>query len=666
MKVPTRNRILESLLSGRTQLGEDHSTVPQTSVDQLQSRGERKIETSHEHRATSVSTVAPQGESNRAEQRQKERVTEIYVPDESEKIDTDGIYDVPSSVLRSIHDTIGEEQASEYDQLIPISSHSAKIADGSQKMMPSSSGWDYAEIKDAIPSAPMATTQVPSHHDNTHSTSRLHYADITDALPSRQAPFVKQLPNINDTPDTDSITDMHGSPMINSDIVASLTQRSRDDPMTKNSNSEEHVFEFSVIDSEDMNHMERETPTSSGCQESKQYLEISDPEEGRNMVTPEGSEGSDVFIDQPPVTTITKSNSLPPLMSHRTQSGGGYAMTPQRGATLTNPSPRQNRSRIVSEPQPTSKPKPTKRTKISNDQPPPPLPEKPLPQLPQDPQVKPPADLQVSLPETPPPVLPEKPQPPPVLPEKPPPPLPEKPIPTLPEEPVPALPEKPLPVPPNEFLPLLPDKPPPVLPDRPPPVLPDRSPPVLPVWENTASPAPVLEQPPYAMEQFNSSVVGKSSPKLSERPPVPKPRRNLPSTSSNSPIQVRSGRSHTTATCNTVGLDSPSMPPSTHHSQEANGGSPKAFRSTRPKSSSDSQRLGTGNGSGINGQSPQHLPAENTGTSTVAYENAIFFKGKALKAAAPPVARKPKHTSTSSPGRREPSGPPTSPKPKRN
>jgi hypothetical protein len=114
-------------------------------------------------------------------------------------------------------------------------------------------------------------------------------------------------------------------------------------------------------------------------------------------------------------------------------------------------------------------------------------------------------------------------------------------------------------------------------------------------------------------------------------------------------------------------LDSSPTPPSTYQSQEANGGSPKVFRSTRAKSSSDSQRLETSNGSGIHGQSPQHSPETRR---TVAYENAIFFKGKAKVAAPPAVARKPKHTPTSSPGpafnRREHFGPPTSPKPKRN
>ena len=677
MKVPNRNRILESLLSGGTQLGEDRSTLPQTAREQQQLRGEREIET------TSVSVAAPQDNTNRAEQRKKERVTEVYVPDESEKVDTDGIYDVPSSVLRSVHDTIAEEQGSEYDQLIPVSAHSAKIADESQRILPSQSGWGYAEIKDTGPSVPTATTQVvPSNQDNTHSTSKLQYADITDAVLSKQAPVIKQVPNY--THDTDSTIDVHGS------LIASLTPQSWD--MTKEANIEEQVVQSSVIDSESIQHMERETPTSSTCHKLEQSLEISEPEDGRNTVTPEGSEGSDVFIDQSPTSTTTKSNSLPSRMSHQTQSaGGGNAISPQRGTSMKIPSPRHNRPRIVSEPQPTTKPKPAKRTRISNDPPPQALPEKTLPQLS---ETQPLTDLWASQPETPPPALPEKPQPPPVLPEKPLPVLPEKPIPTLPEEiapalpekPVPVLPEKPPPVIPDKPLPplpdeppVLPDKPPPVLPekpspplpDKPPPLLPDKPPPLLPEKpppelpekpppvppEKPAAPVPPLEQPINVAERFDSLAVGKSPPKLSERPPVPKPRRHLQSTSSSTPTQVRSSQSHTTATCDTVGLDSSPTPPPT---------SPKAFRSTRAKSSSDSQRLEISNGSGVHGQSPQYSPET---TRTVTYENAVFFKNKA-KAAAPPVARKPKHTPTSSPGpafnRREHSGPPTTPKPKRN
>ena len=666
MKVPNRNRILESLLSGGTQLGEDHSTMPQTVREKQQLREEREIET------TSVSVAAPQDNTNRAEQRQKERVTEVYVPDKSEKVDTDGIYDVPSSVLRSLHDTIAEEQSSEYDQLIPVSAHSAKIADESQRILPSQSGWGYAEIKDVGPSVPTATTQVvPSNQDNTHSTSKLQYADITDTVLSKQAPVIKQVPNY--THDTDSTIDVHGS------LIASLTPQSWD--TTKEGNIEEQVMQSSVIDGENVHNMERETPTSSICHELEQSLEISEPEDARNTVTPEGSEGSDVFIDQSPTSTTTKSNSLPSRMSHRTHSaGGGNAISPQRGTSVKIPSPRHNRPRIVSEPQPTTKPKPAKRTRISNDPPPQALPEKTLPQLSETQSL---TDLWASQPETPPPALPEKPQPPPIMPEKPLPVLPEKPIPTLPEEiapalpekPVPVLPEKPPPVIPDKPLPplpdeppALPDKPPPVLPDKPPPLLPDKPPPELPekpppippekpVWGKPAVPVPPLEQPINAAERFDSPAVGKSPPKLSERPPVPKPRRHLQSTSSSTPTQVRSLRSHTTATCDTVGLDSSPTPPPT---------SPKAFRSTRAKSSSDSQGLEISNGSRVHGQSPQHSPET---IRTVAYENAVFFKSKA-KAAAPPVARKPRHTPTSSPGpafnRREHSGPPTTPKPKRN
>ena len=690
MKVPNRNRILESLLSGGTQLGEDRSTMSQTVREQQQLRGEREIE-------TSVSVAAPQNNTNRAERRQKERVTEVYVPDESEKVDTDGIYDVPSSVLRSIQDTIAEEQGSEYDQLIPVSAHSAKIADESQRTLPSQSGWGYAEIKDVGPSAPTATAQVvPSNQDNTHSTSMLQYADITEAVPSKQAPVIKPVPNY--THDMDSTIDVHGS------LIASFTPWGWDGNMTKECNIEEQVVQASVVD--------RETPTGSTCHELKQSSEISEPEDGRNTATPEGSEGSDVFIDQPPTSTTTKSNSLPPRMSHRIQSAGGgnATISPQRGISMKIPSPKHNRPRIVSEPQPTTKPRPAKRTRISNDPTPQDLPEKTL----QVSETQPLADIWASQPETPPPALPEKPQPPPILPEKPiptlpeeivpvlpekpvpmlpekslpvipdkpPPPLPDKPSPVLPEKPPPVLPEKPSPPLPDKPSPVLPDKPPPALPEKPPPPLPDKPPPVLPdkpppelpekpppvipenpVWEK---PVPPIEQPTMAAERFDTPTVGKPPPKLSERPPVPKPRRHFQSTSSSTPTQVRSSRSHTTATCNTVALDSPPTLPSTHQTQVTNGGSPKAFRSTRAKSSSDSQRLEIGNGSGAHGRSPQHSPET---TRTVTYENAVFFKGKA-KAAAPPVARKPKHTPTSSPGpafnRREHSGPPTTPKPKRN
>ena len=640
MKVPNRNRILESLLSDNIQLGKDRSTIPQTVIDQQQSRGERETET------TSVSRAVPQHNTNGAEQQQKERVTEVYVPDENEKVDTDGIYDVPSSVLRSVHDIITEEQGSEYDQLIPVSAHTAKIADEHQKTLPSQSGWGYAEIKDVGPSVPTASAQViPSHQGNTHSTSKLQYADINDAVPSKQAPVVKQAPYAHDT---DSTIDVQGSLMA---------------PQS----TEEQVMWASVMDSENMQHMQRKTSPSSSYHELEQSSEISELEDGRNTVTPEGSEGSDVFMEQSPIAMTTKSNSLPSRVSHQTQSAGvGNAISPRRGTSVKSPSPRHNRSRIVSEPQPTTKPRPAKRTRVSNDPSPQALPERSLPQLS---ETQPLADLQ---PEMSPPALPEKPQPPPVLPEKPLPELPEKPspAPALPEKPVPVLPEKP----PPELPPPLPEKPPSELPsqplpDRPPPLLPDKPPLVLqerPVWGKPAAPVPPQEQPMNAAERSDNPLFGKSPPKVLERPPIPKPRRHIQSTGGSTPVQVRSSRSHTTATCNTTGLDSTLTPPSTYQSQETNGGSPKAFRSTRAKSSSDSQRLEISNGSGVHGQNPQHSPEL---TTTVAYENAIFFKGKA-KAAAPPVARKPKHTPTSSPGpafnRREHSGPKTSPKPKRN
>ena len=643
MKVPNRNQLLESLLSDNVQLG-DRSTIPQTVIDQQQLRGERETKT------TSVSRAVPQHNTNGAEQRQKERATEVYVPDESEKVDTDGIYDVPSSVLRSVHDTIAEEQGSEYDQLIPVSVHTAKIADEPQKTLPSQSGWGYAEIKDVGPSVPTASAQViPSHQDNTHSTSKLLYADINDAVPSKQAPVVKQAPY---THNTDSTIDVQGSLMA---------------PHC----TEQQVMWASVMDSENMQHMQRETPPSSSYRELEQSSEISELEDGRNTVTPEGSEGSDVFIEQSPVAMTTKSNSLPSRVSHQTQSAGvGNAISPRRGTSVKSPSPRHNRPRIVSEPQPATKPRPAKRTRVSNDPSPQALPERSLPQLS---ETQPLADLQ---PETSPPALPEKPQPPPVLPEKPlpelpvpeeiPPALPEKPVHVLPEKPPPELPDKLPPPLPEKPPPELPEKPSPPLPDKPPPLLPDKPPPALqerPVWEKPAAPVPPLEQP---MNAADNPVVGKSPPKVLERPPIPKPRRHVQSTSGSTPVQVRSSRSHTTATCNTTGLDNTPIPPSTYQSQETNGGSPKAFRSTRAKSSSDSQRFEISNGSGVHGQSPQHSPEP---TRTVAYENAVFFKGKA-KAAAPPVARKPKHTPTSSPGpafnRREHSGPKTSPKPKRN
>ena len=648
------------------------STMPQTTRDQQRLGGERKTET------TPMSRAVPCNNTNRAEQ--KGRVTEVYDPDDSEKVDTDGIYDVPSSVLRSI-DTVMEEQESEYDQLIPASALRAKMADESQTITPSQLGRGYAEIKDVGPSAPAATIQVvTSHQDNSFSRSQLQYADITDTFPSKQAPVIKQAAY---THNMDSTIDVHGS------LTASLTPQSWDGAITKEDYIEEQVVQASVINIDNVQHMERESPA---CHELEQSSEISEPEDSRNMVTPEGSEGSDVFIEQSPISTTTKSNSLPPRVSYQTQSiGGGNAISTQRGTSMKIPSPRHNRPRIVSEPQPTTKPRPAKRTRVSNDPPPPALPERTFPQLSETPPL---ADSWASQPELPPPALPEKPQPPPpVLPEKPLPVLPEKPIPTLPEEIVPVLPEKPVPVLPEKPLPELPDKPPPPLPDKPPPVLPEKPspplphkpPPVLPdkpplelpekplpvlpekpVWEKPAAPPPPLEQPVNVADRFDSPAVGKSPPKVLERPPVPKPRRHFQSTSGSTPVQVRSSRSHTTATCNTEGLDSSPMPPSTYRSQETNGGSPKAFRSTRAKSSPDSQRLELSNGSGVRGQSPQHSPDP---TRTVAYENAIFFKGKA-KAAAPPVARKPKHTSTSSPGpafnRREHSGPPTTPKPKRN
>ena len=644
------------------------STLPQSTVHQHKLSEEREIDKSHRHGNASDGRAAAQDVAERQRQ-QKERVAEVYAPDDGEKVDTEGIYDVPSSILRSIRETI-EEEGSVYDQLISVSSHVAKIADESQKTVPSTSGWGYAEIKEAMPSVPTASAigQAPSHlEDRSSTTSSLHYADITDSLSSKQPSFTKQLQRIDDLPD---VNEMHGS--LNSDTIASLTSRNWDGPSSRerNSTSEEKVVQLSINDSDRVKHVERVTPTSPPCQEIEQSSEISDSEEVRNMTTPEGSEGSDVFVEQLPVTMTTKSNSLPPLMSHQThvQLLGGRSPPPQRGTVLTTANPRHNRARIVSEPQPTTKPKPAKRTRISNDQPSTQNQDRLLSQQSGNSQVKlwQTADLPLKIPQ---PALPEKLRPLSEQHETPPPPLPEKPVPTLPpDEPPPALPAKPPPVLPDRFPPTLPDKPPSVLPDKPPPALPDKPPPALPdkpVWEGGVSKSSLLEHQKHLLGAIDSPIVGRYLPKVPERPPVPKPRRNFQSTSSNdSPVQVRSARSHTTATCSTQYVDNnPSVHPSAHQSKEANGGGPKAVRSTRAKSSSDSWQLGTGECLDAHRKSVPHVLAEST--RTVGYDN-VVSTGKA----APPVARKPKPTSTSSPGsafnRREQSGPPTSPKPKRN
>ena len=692
MRVPTRSSVLDSILSGRLELGQDHDAMPQLTADHHGSRREKERGSNHEQRATAVShhqenekTVTPQGQ-NSSELQQTKQVTEELsnIPeneDEGEDIDAGGIYDVPSSVLRSIHETLVEEPSSEYDTLIPISSRISRATEENQRTMSSPPGQGFADIKDTIPSAPTATAHMSPHRDHTHST----HPELGDVVAST----IKQLPKIEDTPDVESTSDLYDT--LDKHFIAAVTRgnkRSQDDPTTEEDNSKVLPVPSSVTSSEN-GYIEREIPTSSVSKETDRSSETSD---SRDLATPEGSEGSDVFIDQPILTMATTNNgktkSLPPP-TQRTQLGGGHPSSARRAATMTAASSRQPRPHMASEPQASPKPRPAKRTRISQshsqDQPPPQL----LQSHPTPPHEKPPMDLPEkpppTLPEKPPPTLPEKPlpelpdKPPPALPEKPPKALPQKPPLELPDKPPPVLPEKPPPALPEKPLPALPDDPPtelqqrtvPVIPEKPPTESPPRTSPVLPrkPLVDKAPRTPSLSEKPSELHERTSPILpdkpnvpvsGKSFPQQTDRPPKPKPRRNLPPPkqdgSSNSQIEVRSRRSYTTATC----LDDSSTPPVTHQGYTANGGSPKAPRSTRVMSSSNVQRHKTGNGSA------QHSP-ESIGTTV--YENAVYFHEKP-RVAAPPVARKPKHnmTPTSSPGhafsRREQSKPPTSPKPK--
>ena len=697
MQVPTRNSILASVLS---ELGPQQHTV-----DQHSSKDPG-------HKATSVNETPLQNQA-KLQQREREEPTNIQEDSEGE----DGIYDVPSSVLRSIHETVTDEP-SDYNMLIPVSTHSAKVADGSQPKHP---GWGYAEIKDVVPTSPGPTSAtVPPNQNHTHSTnrSRGHYAKISDLVLSKDVKSVKPVSNDEDTsledtpdvkltsntPDDGNLTHDNGSSedhqkkKSTTDLTAQSTVTNRETEYTENSDNEDDAHGIydvpsSIIRSiHDVMAQEPSPQMSTITGETERSSETSDLEEARNVDTPEGSEGSDVFMDQLTVmpTTIQGRASTLPLLRHQSFAGAGCATLHQMGATMATHSPGTSRARFASESQASPKPRPAKRTKFTQPQdqlPTQHLPDKMLSQLAEDLQEKPPSK---ELPdEPPPPPRPEKPAP--ALPEKPAPALPEKPAPPLPEKPLPPnepsvalspppLPEKPLPVLPNELPPPRPEKPPPTVFEKPPPVLPEKPLPPQPDEPTYTEELPALpDKPPlerttpvqmkksteHHESQSAKPVFGRSPPQTSNRSPAPrpKPRRYVPASKQeaesggNSQIEVRSGRSHTSASCSaaitTSVLASSSTPP-THQRHTANDeGSPKLYRSARAKSSSGTER----NTTAINGQSPPHSPE-----STVQTVRA--------KAAAPPVARKPKPVSPNvSPlpvfNRREQLKPPTSPKPRR-
>ena len=642
MKVPTRNSMLESVLSEKLNLG----TV--TSKD-----------SSREHNNS----------SSQLQQKESDELTNIPEGGNTDE-DGEGIYDVPSSVLRSVDEKTTDEP-SEYDVLIPLSTHSAKIADESQTTTHRKPGWGYAEIKDVVPSKQTPTSP---NQNNTHSTApMLQYAELSDTIPSKQKheelPDVETTDDVHDTRHRDVLTALRNSKTRNP-----KSGRSYSEPQAlpahypiggKGNDGEKYTGDSDVdedgcgiydVPSSVLRSIEDAVAKEPSAQvdsiRRQRSSETSDPEETRNADTPEGSEGSDVFVDQPHLAMATantgKSNSLP-MRSHQSVLGGAHTTPIQKGATLAAYSPRHTRTRITSEPHVSPKPRPAKRTKASETQLPPLSPSR----VREDPHVNYPSSKLQHCEASPP--LPEK--PPPVLPEKPPPVLPDKPPPVLPEKPPPALPDKPCPD--------LYDRPAPALPEKPQPIRPEKPPAPLP---NESTSKPHMERIAPAPHEI-SMETGKACPTTLDRPPKPKPRRNFPAikqgSGSNNQVEVRSARSHTTATCSTGGLDSSSTQPPAHQRHTASDGSPKV-RSTRIKSASDTQRNGTNNHSAFDGRG-QQFSQERMDTT----DNPDIFKRKA-KVPAPPVARKPRQISPNSspiPGsiRHEHSGskPPTSPKPKR-
>lgn len=710
MRVPTRNSVLETILSDKLIVEPDRKSLMQdklsTVVEGISSKGANS-----EQRAMPGGTVDTRGQNSATKLQQKERED---LPNIAEDSDNDedgaGIYDVPSSILRSIHEMVPQDP-SEYDVLIPISTHSAKIADESQRTQPSKAGWGYADIKDVVPSTPTATSSSNWNHPHSTAGPALQYAELDEAVSSsKRTPFVPR--DIQDTPAGKLMEDIYDT--LDSEVVASISNSktvSHDSPRSErkinsgphpthypvaNKGNENEKYDIDEVDQDEdgggiydvpsaiirsINDVMVEEPcpqvVDSERRDTERSSDVSEQEETRNTDTPEESEGSDVFTDQTLVAMTSgsqgKANSLPPR-SQRNESEGLLMFTtpPQKGATIGTYSPRHARSRISSEPQVSPKPRLARRTKV-------PLPQDstahqmPLSQVTENPQEK--TESKLPLREASPPPLPEK--PPPVLHEIPPPALPEKPYSVISERPPPALPEKPTPVLPEKPPPELPEKPLPELLEKPLPELPEKPLPALPNEPPFDSPL-LPSKPPVNIERkfapnnspdlttTDKTTVGKTSRASSDRPPKPKPRRYVPASKppDNSQVEVRSGRSHTTATCTPGSIDDSLA----HHGrgQTNKRGSPEVFRSKRIKSSSETQSHATGNISSTAGwpNRDRHHSDDN--------ESAVHFRGKAKAPVPPPVARKPKHISpTSSPviNRQEhvlPSTkPPTSPKPRR-
>ena len=669
MKVPTRSSILASVLLENLDLGQDHDSTPQDKQSTVDHQSVR--ETNHDRNASTVGTTPPQSQT-KVQHWETEEVSNDHEDNDKDK-NTDGIYDIPSSVLRSIHETSTEVPHLEYNVMIPISTVSAKVADGSQRKDP---GWGYEETKDIVPSTAVT---MPPHQDHTHSTNlkRFQYAGISDSASSKQTPFDKHVHEIEDTPDAklacylandDPKGGLTHSKGMNQDhrwngkcntgprVHSAIIDGGNEYPEDSDNEDTSGIYDVpsSVLRSiDDPVVLKPLAELGSSHREVERRSETSDPEESRNVDTPEGSEGSDVFLDQFTVMSTTaqgKTNTLPPL---RHQS---YTIPSQKVATLDTHRHSSSRTRIASAPQVSPKPKPARRTKItqSQEQSPSQSVGKVLYQLPENPQEKPLAN------ESHPPALPEKPSSPPALPEKPVPtppnlpPRPEKPLPTLPKEPSPPpLPEKPSPVGTEK---LMPEKPLPPLPGEPAlelPAIPDK-----PTWERAA----LGKFSEHRDSQTDQSIPGRTSQQTSNWTPKPKPRRVIPAAKQDTDgggynyyAEVLLGRLHNTASCGEMSVTegsstSPSM--NQRYTTTAYEESPKFLRTVRAKSTSDAEI----NATALNIRSPKH-------------SNSIGTTVKP-KVAAPPIARKPNKVSpNSSPtislNHPEHSKPTTAPKPKR-
>ena len=671
MRVPNRNSILASVLSDNLKLGRDHDSTPQVKQPTVNHHSEREM--GHERKAATVNTTALRSQTKLQDWEREELSNDQEGNDKDEV--TDGIYDIPSSVLQSVRETSTEEPLLQYNVMIPISTHSAKVADGSQPKHP---GWGYEETKDAVP---LTAATMPPQQDHTHSTNpnRCQYMEKSNPVPSKQVPFVKPAHEIEDTPDAKlacyhANDDPEGALMqreyVNQDrrwnekfntlphVHSTIIDRGNECPEDSDNEDTSGIYDVpsAVLRSiDDPVAQEPLAELSSDRREADRSSETSDTGETRNVGTPEGSEGSlDVFVDQFTVTSTAaqeKTKTFPPLR-HQSHIGMMHTTPSQKGATLDTHRHSSSRTRIASAPHISPKPRPARRTKVTQSQ------ElshqhsggKVLSQLPEIPQEYP---------------IPDKPQPP-VLPEKPPPTLPEKPVPT--QTSLPPRPEKPLPTLANEPSP-------PPLPEKPSPEVRPEEKPLPPLPSDPGLESPVIPNKPtldrtapgkpseYWDTQTDQPTPGRASQPTLNKTPKPKPRRVVPVAkpdvdgSGNSPqIEVRSGRSHTSASCSGMSVtDSSCTSLLMHqrHSTVTNEGTTKSFRSARAKSASDAEI----NATALNVRSPQH--------STVG----MGATGKA-RVAAPPVARKPNKVSpNSSPmlalNRAEHSKPTTAPKPKR-